>query len=137
MIGWLLKKLIGHRPDMKDEVSLRKVNSLSTIVLFNKRISHEEHNYIRTCIDSCKLDIEISTAIEWIHNMYRKGYFKHEAFYHELIHYAIYKEEKILKAKMEKEFIRPHVKKRANEIIEEERLKKIRLVKNENKTEVN
>lgn len=103
--------------------------------IFNKRLTHKDQNYIRKCIDSCKLDIEIASAIGWIHDMYRKGFFPSEGFYHEMIHYAMYKEEEILKDKVEREFIRPHVKKRADEIIEEERRRNFRLVKTEAKSE--
>lgn len=86
--------------------------------------------FIRRVIDSSKMEGQIATSIEWVHRLYRKGFLLTET-YHELIHHAIYREEQIITERVKKDFICPHVKRRADEIIEEERRRNIRIVKTE------
>ena len=94
------------------------------------RPTYQHAMFIRTVIDSSKLESQIATSIDWVHRLYRKGFLPTDT-YHELIHHAIYKEEQIMTERVKKDFICPHVKRRADEIIEEERRKNIRIVKTE------
>lgn len=94
------------------------------------RPTYQHAMFIRKVIDSSKLEGQIATCIEWIHRLYRRGFLPIEV-YHELIHHAIYREEQIITERVKKDFVCPHVKKRADEIVEEERRKNIRIIKSE------
>jgi hypothetical protein len=94
------------------------------------RPSYQHAMFIRKVIDSNIQEGQIETSIEWVHRLYRKGFLPVDT-YHELIHHAMYKEEQIITERVKRDFICPHVKKRADEIIEEERRKNIRIIKTE------
>lgn len=94
------------------------------------RPTYQHAMFIRKVIDSNIQEGQIATSIEWVHRLYRKGFLP-VTVYHELIHHAIYKEEQIITERVKKDFVCPHVKRRADEIIEEERRKNIRIVKTE------
>lgn len=97
---------------------------------FSPRLAHRDFQFIRKVVDSSKHEDQIAVAIDWIHRMYRRGFFE-SAIYQELIHHAQYKEEELIRININKNLILPHLKKRADEIADEERRKKIRLVKTE------
>ena len=116
MIQTIFRLIFGRSPE-PDEDKLTPPNHIT---------------FIRRVIDSCKMEIQIDSAINWVYELYRKGYYS-TVIFHELMSLAMYKEEAIMKEKVNKEFIWPHLKKRADEIIEEERRKNFRLIKTETK----
>jgi hypothetical protein len=123
MVKDLVLKFIGYFLEASPDPKLESIQHWFTNTYIGK---------IRDVIDSCKLEPQIDSAIGWVHYMYRKGFFDKQTHI-ELINYAIHKETKIMKEKIMRDFICPHLKKRADEIVEEERRKNIRLVKTENK----
>jgi hypothetical protein len=100
-----------------------------------KPLSKVKYKFILDVVDSCKLEPQIASAINWIHYMYRRNFYGSQD-YHFLVEFAIQKEEQIINERVHRDFVCPHLKKRADEIADEERKKHMRLVKNESKMEL-
>jgi len=94
------------------------------------RPTYQHAMFIRKVIDSNIQEGQIATSIEWVQRLHRSGFIPTDTF-NELVHHALYKEEQIITERVKRDFICPHVKRRADEIIEEERRKNIRIVKTE------
>lgn len=92
--------------------------------------AYQHAMFIRRVIDSNKTEEQIETSIGWIYRLYRRRFLTLEIF-HELNNHADYRRDEIMAESIKKDFICPHVKKRADEIIEEERRKNIRIIKTE------
>jgi hypothetical protein len=112
---------------------IKKKPTTTTNFILTKALSHADHRFIRKVVDSCKLEVQIASAIEWIHQLYRRGILPTEV-YQELVHHAIYKEEQIITENVHKNLVLPYLKRRADEIVEEERRKKIRILKPDHKS---
>jgi len=94
-------------------------------------LSHVEIKAIFSAIDSCKLEGQVQSALEWVAHMLRKKYYSMET-YKELKNYALIKLEKIVTEKVHQEYVLPYVKKRADELTKEERTRNIYIINSQN-----